>query len=209
MSQHQMLLGLIFYWCYMVHDAIMEPCGYHGSLGPGAVGCYLIFSSGVLMSTSSHICGNWYLPMFLFRDGLLTLINTASLMALAIYWSSLPTMLKLCRDSSWPVMLWWSWLGDVASCVLWTFLQIFCLIPQYTHPHSPPCHTCTCWSPHFSAGWCPYLWGVPGSPWWYCLIWNTFQPHVFCRCSCSFHSGLAYMEPLYKAVCCLCWSWSY
>ena len=89
----------LYYLCYMVHDVYMEPCGYQGSPGPGVVGCYLSFSSGNLISTSSDICGSWCLPMFLFRDGSLTLINIASLMALAISWSSLPTMLKLSRDS--------------------------------------------------------------------------------------------------------------
>ena len=41
------------------------------------------------------MCGKWYLPIFLYRDGSFTLINIASLMVLAILWSSLPTMLKL------------------------------------------------------------------------------------------------------------------
>ena len=36
----------------------------------------------VLCNTSSHICGRWYLPMFLLRDGSLTLMNRASLIAL-------------------------------------------------------------------------------------------------------------------------------
>ena len=61
---------------------------------------YFSFNSGDLTNTSSHICGNWYLPIFLFRDGTLTLISMASLMVLALLWSSLPTMLKLSRDNS-------------------------------------------------------------------------------------------------------------
>ena len=36
----------------------------------------------MLNRTSSHTCGRWNLPMFLFRDGLLTLINNASFIAL-------------------------------------------------------------------------------------------------------------------------------
>ena len=111
MSLGQMLLALSIHcchyasWCYYGTIWVSE-----GSPGPGVVGCYL--SSGDLTSSSSHMCGSWYLPMFLFRDGSLTLMNNASLMALAIFWSSLPTMLKLSRDSSWPVMLLWSWMGD-------------------------------------------------------------------------------------------------
>ena len=56
---------------------------------------YFNFSSGLLHRTSSHMWGRWYLPMFLFRDGLLTLIYKASFMVLMRFWSSLPTMLKL------------------------------------------------------------------------------------------------------------------
>ena len=40
-----------------------------------ATGSYLSLSSVLLIRTSSHTCGRWYLPMFLFRDGLLTLIE--------------------------------------------------------------------------------------------------------------------------------------
>ena len=35
----------------------------------------VILCSEVLSRTLSHMCGRWYLPMFLFRDGLLTLMN--------------------------------------------------------------------------------------------------------------------------------------
>ena len=48
-----------------------------------------------LCNTSFHICGRWYLPMFLLRDGSLTLMNRASFIALVRFWSSLPIMLKL------------------------------------------------------------------------------------------------------------------
>ena len=74
--------------------------GVGGSPGPVVLGSYLHLSSGDLTSISSHICGSWYLPIFLFRDGSLTLINIASLMALAIFWSSLSIMLKLSRDTN-------------------------------------------------------------------------------------------------------------
>ena len=43
---------------------------------------YVIFSSGMLNRTSSHICGRWYLPTFLLRDGSLALMYIASFMAL-------------------------------------------------------------------------------------------------------------------------------
>ena len=60
-----------------------------------AMGLYFIVSSVVLTRTSSHTCGRWYLPMFLFRDGLLTLIYIDSLINLERLCSSLPTILKL------------------------------------------------------------------------------------------------------------------
>ena len=60
---------------------------------------YFSFSSGDLSNTSSHVCGSWYLSKILFGDGSITLINIASLMVLAIFWSSLPTILKLSRDT--------------------------------------------------------------------------------------------------------------
>ena len=56
---------------------------------------YFNLSSVMLFRTSPHICGRWYLPMFLFRDGLLTLMNIASLISLVRFCSSLPTILKL------------------------------------------------------------------------------------------------------------------
>ena len=48
------------------------------------------FNSGDLTNTTSHICGSWNLPMFLSRDGSFTLINIASLMAMAIICSPCP-----------------------------------------------------------------------------------------------------------------------
>ena len=66
---------------------------------------YLSWSSGEFTSTSSHMCGNRHLPIFLFRDGSVTLMRIASLMNPAIFWSSLPTLLKLPMDISWPVVL--------------------------------------------------------------------------------------------------------
>ena len=47
-----------------------------------AMSLYFNFSSVLLTRTSSHIWGRWYLPMFLFRDGLLTLMYIDSLINL-------------------------------------------------------------------------------------------------------------------------------
>ena len=59
------------------------------------LGQFYNFSSEMLNRASSQICGRWYLPMFLFRDGSLTLIYRASLMVLMRFWSSLPTISKI------------------------------------------------------------------------------------------------------------------
>ena len=72
--------------------------GHHG-LMLWAFIIYLNFNSGDLASTSSHMCDSWNLPIFLFMEGSFTLISITSLMVLAIPWSSLPTILKLYRDT--------------------------------------------------------------------------------------------------------------
>ena len=78
------------------------------------LGSYFNLSSEVLNRTSSHMCGRWNLPMFLLRDGLLTLMYSASLIALLRFWSSLPTILKFSLVTWWPVMLLWSYIGEGA-----------------------------------------------------------------------------------------------
>ena len=107
-------------------------------------GCYLAYylnsSSGEFTSSSSHIYDSWYLPMFLLRDGSLTLMKMASLMGLAKFLSSLPTMLK-CQ---WKYHDQWCYDGHRwvigLSRALYIFLQMFCLtshyiLPQSTLPH--------------------------------------------------------------------------
>ena len=78
------------------------------------VSIYFRFSSEMLNRTSSQVCGRWYLPMFLLRDGLLALMYRASFMVLKRFWSSLPSMVKLSIVTSWPEMLWWSYMRDGA-----------------------------------------------------------------------------------------------
>ena len=60
-----------------------------------ATGSYFSLIFMLLIRTSSHTCGRWYLPMFLLRDGLLTLMNIDSSISLERFCSSLPTILKL------------------------------------------------------------------------------------------------------------------
>ena len=75
---------------------------------------YFRLSSEMLSRTSSQMCGRWYLPMFLFRDGLFTLMYKASFIVLKRLWSSLPKMVKLSMVTLWPEMLTWSCMGDGA-----------------------------------------------------------------------------------------------
>ena len=114
-----MLWSLFYLFVIVVHDVI-EPRWEQGSQGLDVVGCYL--SSDDLTNTSSHKCGSWYLPIFLLRDGSLSLISISSLMDLAILWSPLPTMLKFSMERSWPVVLWWSRMGEGAL----VFYEPFC-----------------------------------------------------------------------------------
>ena len=77
-----------------------------------AIGQSFSCNLDVLYNTSSHMCGWWYLPIFLLRDGSLTLMNRASLIALVRFWSSLPIMLKFLMSALCPEMLQWSWMGE-------------------------------------------------------------------------------------------------
>ena len=59
---------------YLFGSDVIEPCGGQGVTMPRCYRLYYLnFSSGDLTSTSSHMCGSWYLPIFLFRDGSFTL----------------------------------------------------------------------------------------------------------------------------------------
>ena len=103
----------------------MEPCGNQGVTIPRCYRpYYLNLSSGDLTNTSSHICGSWYLPMFLFREGSFTFISIACLMVLAILcklWRRIHRRIwqDFCREvqrvhegsitDPWPLQHHWSW----------------------------------------------------------------------------------------------------
>ena len=61
-------------------------------------GSYLSLSSMLFIRTSSHTCGRWYLPMFLFRDGLLTLMNIDSFIRF-FYKNLIPYMWQMVKES--------------------------------------------------------------------------------------------------------------
>ena len=127
-------------------------------------------SSEVLNKTSSYICDRWNLPMFLLRDGLLTLINNVSWIALLRFWSSLPTILKLSMVMLWPVVLKWSNIGRVPSDVPWTSLQKPLRTLQCIPHHNPTYHICIYRWPHSSSRLDLGLWGPPRGSWWCCLL---------------------------------------
>ena len=97
------------------------PLGFLDVLNPldTVVSHFFSFSSGIVNNILTHMCGRLYFPMFLFRVGLLTLINMASWMVLATLFSSLPRILKLSIDVLWPLMFWWWNIGEsVFKCSL-------------------------------------------------------------------------------------------
>ena len=103
---------------------------------------FLSFNSVIVKSILSHICGRLYFPMFLFRVGLLTLMNMASLMVLAILLSSLPKILKLSIVVLWPLAVWWWKIGEgVFMCSLKSLqksLEILSKVPRQRAYSSQP-----------------------------------------------------------------------
>ena len=73
---------------------------------------YLDLRSGVLNRTSCNICGRWYLPIFLLRNELLTLMYIGSSMVLVRSWSSLPAILKLSTVVVLLLVSEWSHIGE-------------------------------------------------------------------------------------------------
>ena len=99
------------------------------------------FNSDVLCRTSSHMWGRWYLPMFLFRNGSLTLMNRASFIALVRFWSSLPIIVKLLMVTLWPEMLQWSWIGEGDFwCSLNLSAKVLADSPMYSSSHPSSLH---------------------------------------------------------------------
>ena len=86
---------LYFKVLYLLWNLIKHRCY-------GAEIIYFVFSSEMENRTLYQMHGSLYLPTFLFRVGLLTLIFIASFMALAILCPSLPIILKLSTVILWP-----------------------------------------------------------------------------------------------------------
>ena len=140
----QMLLPSGRWNCHLGWMTIFGRCYYPGGRWNSHRSifiCLYYFSSEVLSRTSSQMCGRWYLPMFLFRDGSLTLMYIASLMVLIRFWSSFSTILKFSMLILWPVgcysgHIW----GMEPFDVPWTFLQMFWKTLLHILHHILPYH---------------------------------------------------------------------
>ena len=112
-------------------------CCCHCGRWIGQIGwiIYFILSSEMLNRISSYMWSRWYLPMFLLRDGLLTLVYIASFMSLMRFWSSLPTLLKFSNVVVWPVLLKWSYIGDGGFWCSLNLTQMFLRILLYILHH--------------------------------------------------------------------------
>ena len=137
------------------------------------VSIYFNFSSEMLSRTSSQICGRWYLPMFLLRDGLLALIYRASFIVLKRFWSSLSSMVKLSIVTLWPEMLWWSYMGDGAlRCSFNLSSKFLADSPIYSSSQSTLSHLYLYMTPLF-------YWLVAslsfGGMRWSLMVWPPFR----------------------------------
>ena len=161
----------------------------------------------MLSRTSSQICGRWYLPMFLLRDGLLALIYRASFMVLKRFWSSLPSMVKLSIVTSWPEMLWWSYMGDGALRCSFNLSSKFLTDSSiYSSSQSTLSHLYLYMTPLFYwLGLCSL--GTWGGLWLSGHLSGVHQSHIACKCFCSSHWVPGGIGPQCKALDhCFCWT---
>ena len=95
--------------------------------------CLFKVRPGVLSKTLSHMWGKLNLPLFLFRVGLLTLINMNSLIFLAKQCPSLPIIWKFFWVVGWPALLLWWCIGEVSfSCSLNLLPKVLEVSPMYS-----------------------------------------------------------------------------
>ena len=144
---------------------------------PTTWACLFKVRLGVLSKTLSHMWGKLNLSIFLFKVGLLALINIDSLIFLAKGCPFLPIIWKFCwvfdlcycYDDVW---------GITPSGALWIFHQRSWKFPLGIHYHRWGHHTGTSVWPHFCWPWglCP--WGRPEGFWWCYYLWSGFVCHT-------------------------------
>ena len=106
-------------------------------MGGCLITSYFIFSSGRLNRMLSQMCGRLYFPIFLLSVGLFTLMYIDSLIVQATVLSSLPSILKLSIDVSWPLIFWCWNIGDGAfKCSLYLSPNDLPDAPMYSSPQS-------------------------------------------------------------------------
>ena len=172
----------------------------------------------MLSRTSFHICGRWYLPIFLFRDGLFTLMYRASFMVLMRLWSSLPSMEKLSIVTAWPEMLRWSCMGDGAlRCSLNLSSKFLADSPIYSSSQSIPVTFIPIYDPTFLEEWIFVIGSCEKVINGMTSFEMYFNPILLANFSCSFHSALDGKVPQCKALelwcylaldCCCCLAYS-
>ena len=123
-------LSLFYSYSYFVGNHMRHRCC-------GAEVIYFVFSSEMENRTLSQMCGRLYLPIFLLRVGLLTLMYTVSFMALAIFCPSLLIILKFSTVVVWPVIFWCSKISDGAfKCSWYLSSKVLVDSPIYSSSHS-------------------------------------------------------------------------
>ena len=169
---------------------------------------YLSLRSGEFTNISSNVCGSWHLPIFLFRDGSLTLLRIESLMHLVIVLVLSAHNTEVVNGSvmtSGVVMVTDRWGGlhiffeSFYKCSAWLH-NIFLLIV----------HPATCVSIYHPTSLDD---GVSVLGVHLEVLDGASSPEVYLNVmfSCSFHLVLWYRAPLYRACClwCLSCSWYY
>ena len=101
--------------CYVLSNLVDVMPGVADEMATAVRIDYFHLSSWVLNRTSPDMCDRWCLPIFLLRDGLLTLKYIDSFIVLVRFWSSIPTILKLSTVVVWPVKVQWSNIGEMCS----------------------------------------------------------------------------------------------
>ena len=97
----------------------------------------------MLTGTPFHIWERFYLPIFLFRVGLLTLLYMDSLIVLVKPCPSLTNMLKFSIVPMWPVVVWWSHKGeDALRCSFYLLPNVQADSPIYPSLQSTLSHLC-------------------------------------------------------------------
>ena len=123
------------------------------------------FSHGVLNRTPSHMWQGSYLPMFILRVGLFTIIKMNSFITLAKSSPSLPTMWKLSSVVVWPCSL------NLSSNVLADS-------PMYSSMQSSLLHLYQCLT-NFFVVFHPDPWGLKRCSWVFCCPWNMPGCHMY------------------------------